>query len=322
MRRVRYHSYGGPEVLKVAEVPVPEPAAGQVRLRTEVIGANFIDSRLRQGLGATMGRPMPATLTGDVVGVVEAVGADVDDGLIGRRVAALAEDAHADHVLADAAWVAEVPDGLDDGAATMLPMAAPVALATLRLGRLAQGESVLVHAAAGGIGHVAVQLARLLGAGTVIATAGSAEKVDFARKCGADVGIDYTKPDWMERVREVAPGGVDVVLDSVGGEMTHASLELLAPYGRLVAYGMASGELTDVPVRSLYALRSVIGFGTLAWRTARPAEARSAIAELTEHFVAKRLRTEVHARLPLADVAKAHQMFDDRAQIGRILLVP
>jgi NADPH2:quinone reductase len=204
----------------------------------------------------------------------------------------------------------------------MLPLAAPVALGILRTGRVAPRETVLVHAAAGGIGHVTVQLAKLLGADRVIATAGSAAKLDFARAQGADVAIDYTTADWPNRVQAAAPDGVDVVLDSVSGEVTMRSLDLLAPYGRLVAYGVAAGEPVDIPVQTLYPLRSVTGFSLLAWRTARPQEVASAVEELTAHFLAGRLRTTVHTRLPLDEAAKAHQLLDDRAQLGRILLVP
>lgn len=322
MRRVRYHSYGGPDVLRFEEADVPTPGPGQVRLRTDVIGVNFVDSRLRRGMGEQFGRTLPATLTGDVVGTVEAVGPDVDPELTGRRVAALTEDAYADHVLADAPWLVTVPNGLDDGRATMLPLLASVAIGTLRVSRLAPGESVLVHAAAGGIGHLIVQLAKLHGAGTVIATAGSPSKLDFTRALGADVAIDYTASDWPDQVRAAAPDGVDVVLDAVGAETTRQSLDLLAPYGRLVAYGMASGELTEIPVRSLYALRSVIGFSLLAWRSARPDEVRQAIADVAEHFMAGRLRGTIHTELPLTEAAKAHQLLDDRAQLGRILLRP
>ena len=322
MRRVRYHSYGDPDVLRFEEADVPTPGPGQVRLRTEVIGVNYVDSMFRRGVAARFNRTLPATLTGDVVGTVEAVGSDVDDALLGRRVAALTEDAYADHVLADAQWLADVPDGLDDGAATALPLIGPVALGTLRLGRVTPGTSVLVHAAAGGIGHLAVQLAKLLGADPVIATAGSPAKLDFARDLGADIAIDYTASDWPDQVRAAAPNGVDVVLDAVGADVTRHGIDLLAPYGRLVAYGMSAGELIDVPVRSLYALRSVIGFGLLAWRTARPDEVRQAVTELADHLLAGRLRVTVHTELPLADAVKAHQLLDDRAQLGRILLRP
>jgi NADPH2:quinone reductase len=321
MRRVRYYGYGDPDVLTLEEAPVPEPGPGQVRLRAEVIGANFVDTKFRRGGGGIFHRPLPGIPTGDVVGTVVAAGDGVDTGLVGKRVASLVEDAFADEVLADAAWLAPVPDGVDDGMASMLPTGGPVARGALRIGRLAAGESVLVHAAAGGIGHLAVQLAKLLGAGTVIATASSAAKLDFVRGLGADAAVDYTDPDWPERVRAAAPGGVDVVLDSVAGPMLERSVDLLAPLGRLVIYGAAGGELGAVPA-TLYALRSVVGFSLLAWRTARPAEARADVAEVSEHAAAGRLRTVVHARLPLTEAAKAHRILESREQLGRVLLAP
>lgn len=323
MRRVRYHEYGGPEVLKTEQVDIPTPGPGQVLIRTEAIGANFIDTKFRQAASSIMQRPLPGTLTGDVVGTVEATGPDVDAALAGRRVAALvADDAFADYVLTDADWLAEVPAGLDDASATMFPMAAPVALRTLRTGHFAAGETVLVHAAAGGIGHVAVQLAKLLGAGRVIATASSPAKLDFAREHGADAAVDYTADDWPDQVRAAAPDGVDIVLDSVGGQTTLRSLDLLAPLGRVVVYGVASGEYTEIPVASLYGIRSVVGFSLLAWRAARPEVARAEVAELAEHYAAGRLRTAVHTRLPLDEAVEAHRILDARAQLGRVLLVP
>ena len=321
MRRVRYYEYGDPDVLALEEASVPEPGPGQVRLRAEVIGANFVDTRFRQGRGGIFQRPLPGIPTGDVVGTVVATGDGVDAGLVGKRVASLVEDAFADQVLADAAWLAPVPDGVDDGMASMLPMGGPVVRGALRIGRLAAGETVLVHAAAGGIGHLAVQLARLYDASMVIATVGSAAKLDFVRDLGADVAVDYTDPDWSERVRAAAPGGVDLVLDSVAGSMLERSVDLLAPLGRLVVYGAAGGEPGAVPV-TLYALRSIVGFSLLAWRAARPELARADVTEITEHAAAERLRTVVHARLPLTEAAKAHRILEGREQLGRVLLVP
>ncbi|MFG2843529.1 zinc-binding alcohol dehydrogenase family protein [Kitasatospora sp. NPDC048296] len=324
MQRVRYHQYGGPEVLTAEEADVPTPGQGQVLLRTEAIGANFVDTRFRRGApaGSIFHRPLPGILTGDVVGTVEAVGPGVVEDLLGRRVGALAEDAFAEFVLADAAWLAPVPDGLDLGAASMLPMGAPVALGALRTGRLAAGETVLVHAGAGGIGHLAVQSAKLLGAATVIATAGSKAKLDFVRELGADVAVDYTDADWPEQVRAAAPQGVDLVLDSVGGAVLHRSLEVLAPLGRVVVYGAADGEPGSVPVMPLFGLRAVVGFSLIAWRTARPDLARRDIEESAEHFASGRLRTAVHARLPLAEAATAHRLLEERSHLGRILLLP
>ena len=321
MRRVRYHAYGGPEVLRVEEAEVPEPGPGQVRVRATAIGANFVDTKFRRGAGSIFQRPLPGTLTGDVVGTVDAVGADADAELKGRRVATLSVDAFADHVVADVAGLIDVPDDLDDAAASLLPSAAATALGAVLVSRLAQGGTVLVHAAAGNLGHLATQLAKLRGAGTVIGTAGSTAKLDFVRAHGADVAVDYTDESWPDRVRAAAPEGVDVILDSVGGQTTLRGLELLAPFGRLVIYGAADG-LVDVPFTSLYALRSVTGFSLLAWQAARPAGYRKAIAELTDDLATGRLRFTVHTRLPLTEAVEAHRLLDARAQLGRILLVP
>ncbi|CAO5158405.1 NADPH:quinone reductase [Frankia sp. AiPs1] len=324
MRNVRYHEYGGPEVLTIDDVDVPEPGPHQVRIRAEVIGANFVDTRLRRGPASSsiFVRPLPGTITGDVVGTVDALGPQVDAALLGTRVATLVEDAFADWIVADAAWLAPVPDGLDDGAASMLPMGGPVALRALRAGQLAPGETVLVHAAAGGIGHLAVQLAKLLGAGTVVATAGSAAKLDFARSLGADVAVDYTEADWPDQVRAAVPAGVDVVLDSVGGQTLLQSLDLLAPFGRVVTFGVAAGDFRPVPVTSLFALRSVTGFSLLAWRSARPDAARREIEEITAYSADGRLRTTVHARLPLDKAVEAHRLLEARSNLGRVLVLP
>jgi NADPH2:quinone reductase len=266
--------------------------------------------------------PLPGSPTGDVVGTVESVGAGVDPNLVNRRVAALADPAFADFVIVDAAWLADVPEGLNDGDASMLPMAGPVALRVLRAGQIAPGQTVLVHAAAGGIGHIAVQLAKLEGAGTVIATAGSPAKLDFAREHGADVAIDYTADGWVEQVRTAAPNGVDLILDSVGGEMIQTDLELLAPFGRIVVYGVASGDFGAVPVMSLTGLKTVTGFSLLAWRAAAPKQAAAEVVEVAEHFAAGRLRASVHKRLPLTEVVAAHRLLEAREQLGRVLLIP
>jgi NADPH:quinone reductase len=324
MRRVRYYRYGGPEVLRLEDAAVPDPGPGQVLIRAEAVGANFVDTKIRSGPGegSIFHRPLPGALTGDVVGTVVAAGDGTDAGLVGQRVAALAEDAFADQVLADASWLATVPGGVDDGMASMLPMGGPVALGVLRTGRLAPGETVLIHAAAGGIGHLAVQLAKLHGAGTVIGTAGSAAKLDFVRELGADVAVDYSDPEWPARVRAAAPGGVDLVLDSVAGPMLQRSLGLLAPLGRVVVYGAAAGEPGTVAVTDLYALRSVTGFALLPWRTSVPEQAKADMAEIAEHAATGRLHTVVHTRLPLSEAATAHRIIEDRTQLGRVLLVP
>jgi NADPH2:quinone reductase len=323
MRTVRYHEYGGPEVLTVEEVDEPVPADGQVLIRTEAVGGSFVDTAMRAGTSAFGQPPLPGSPHGDVVGIVEEVGPGVDASWKGRRFAALVgTDAYAELVVADADWLAPVPDGVDAAQASNLAMPGPVALLALRAGQLKEGETVLVHAAAGNIGHLATQLAKLEGAARVIATAGSPAKREFALAHGADVAISYADPDWADQVRAAAPVGIDVALDSVGGATSATTLGLLAPRGRLVIYGAAGGQLPELPVGQLLALRSVTGFGLAGFRTAFPDEARAHIAEFTAHVAAGRLHTAVAVTVPLSEPAKAHEALEDRDRTGRVLLVP
>jgi NADPH2:quinone reductase len=322
MRRVRYYEHGAPEVLTVETADVPTPGPGQVRLRTQTIGANFVDTKIRSGAGSIFTRPLPGTLTGDVIGEVDALGPGVDRPL-GQRVAALvADDAFADYVLADADWLAPVPDGLTAVAASLLPTIGPVALGILRTGQLAEGETVLIQSAAGGIGGAAVQLAKLIGAGTVIGTASTNEKLKHVRDLGADISIDYTAQDWPEQVAAAAPDGVNVVVDAVGGPTLLRSVDLLAPFGRAVTYGMASGEPTLIPQTSLFRMRAVLGYSLLAWRAGRTAQARAEIEEVTRYVIEGRLRADLQATLPLAEAVEAHRRLENRSTVGRILLVP
>jgi NADPH:quinone reductase len=324
MRRVLFHTHGGPEVLSIEEAAVPEPGAGQVVIRAEAIGVNYVDVQIRRETSpdSIYFRRPPGTLTGDVVGTVELVGPGADPALVGTRVAVLLEDACADHVLADVDWLVQVPEGMDAGTAGMLPTTGAVALGVLRAARLRGGETVLVTAGAGAIGHLAVQLARHRGAATVIATAGSPAKLALLAELGADVAIDHTRPDWDDQVRAAAPGGVDVALEAVGGDVLHRSIQLLAPFGRMAVYGASSGDLTRIPVTSLFALRTVTGFSLLALRRAAPERARADIAEVAGLFSAGTLRAVVGTKLPLAEVAEAHRLLEERAVPGRIVLVP
>jgi len=323
MRRVRYHAHGGPEVLAIEEAAVPSPGPGQVLIRTEAVGVNYVDVQLRRATdpGSLYYRQLPATLTGDVVGTIEAIGPDTDPSLAGTRIAVLLEDACADYVLAGTDWLVPVPSGLGLEAASMLPTVGPVALGTLRAGRLAKGETILVTSGAGGIGHLAVQLARQQGAGTVIATAGSAAKLEFLTGLGADATIDHSRPDWADQVRAVAPDGIDVILDAVGGAMLTASIGLLRPFGRVVVYGAASGDFASIPVRSLFGLKTVTGFGLLLWRAAAPEQARADITDLAGLLKTGELRAATRS-LPLAEVAEAHRLLESRAFPGRLILIP
>lgn len=324
MRRVRYHVHGGPEVLGIEDVEVPEPGPGQALIRAEAIGLNYVDVQLRRETSpdSIYFRKLPSGVTGDVVGIVERVGPDADTALIGTRVAVLLEDGCAEYVVADVAWTAHVPQGLELGAATMLPTIGAVAQGVLHIARPIEGQTVLVTSGAGAIGHLAVQLAKRQGATTVIATASSQAKLDFARDLGADIAINHTDPDWDEQIREAVPGGVDVVVEAVGGDTLHRAIGLLAPFGRAAVFGASSGDLTSVPVRSLFALKTVCGFSLLAYRAAAADQLRAQIGELADLLLKGELRAAANTRLPMADIVQAHRMLEARAVLGRVVLVP
>ncbi|GAA3557215.1 quinone oxidoreductase family protein [Kribbella ginsengisoli] len=314
MRAIRYYEHGGPDVLQLAAVTAPEPADGQVLIEVEAVGANAIDSTFRSG-NSPWPRPLPGALTGDVVGRITRLGPGAPAGVqVGQRVAALSEDAFAEQVAVDAEWLAPIPEDTDAGAATTLSMPAPLALRLLKAGRLQPGETVLIQSAAGGIGHLAVQLARALGAGTVIGTASSAAKLDFIRDQGADLAIDLSDGDWTKQLPPI-----DLVLDSVGGKVFDQGLEALAPLGRMVTYGAISGELPTVNATSLFSLISVTGVSMLAWRSARPAEARADITEVTRLLKSGDLHPVTSTHFPLAEVRQLHETLDARTNLGRLV---
>ncbi|MGW7679309.1 quinone oxidoreductase family protein [Kribbella sp. NPDC054772] len=320
MRAVRFQRHGGPEVLQLDEVDIPEPGPGQVLIQAEAIGANAIDAVLRRG-GSPWDRPLPGTLTGDIVGRVVALGPDTPPGVaVGQRVSALTEDAFAEYAVADAGFLASIPEDADAGEATMMSLAAPLALRILEAGRVPAGGTVLIQSAAGTIGHLAVQLARSHDPKTIIGTASSAQRLDFIRELGAEP-VDLTDPDWPAKVRALAPDGVDTVLDAVGGTVFAQGLDLVKPLGTMVSYGAITTEVPSVPVLGL-GLRSLTGVSFWGWQQARPEEARADIAEVTRRWQSGELRPVVHATHPLADVARIHETLDARANLGRLIAVP
>jgi NADPH2:quinone reductase len=323
MRRVRYYSHGGPEVLTLEDAALPEPGPGQVLIAVEAIGLNYLDVLMRRETAAdsVYYRPGPGTVTGDVVGTVERTGPGTDSSLTGSRVAVLLEDACAEYVVADADWLVSAPAELDAGTASTLPTMGAVARGALHLGRLGKGETIMITAAAGGIGHLAVQLARHLGAGTVIGAVGSAAKAGFVKELGADTVVDYSQPDWTDAVRDAAPDGVDVILDAVGGDTLLQSTGLLAPFGRAVVYGAADAHWGSVPLLGLATLKTLSGFSLLAWRAAAPDRARADIAELAGLLRSGELRVAA-TTLPLTAIAEAQTRYEDRAVLGRLVATP
>jgi NADPH2:quinone reductase len=318
MRAIQVERHGGPEVLELREVPEPLPGPGEVRVRVAAAGQNYADILWR--LGMYPGAELPAVPGMEVAGTVDAVGPGVEWPRVGDRVAALLfrGGGYAEAAVAPAAHCVALPDGwsFEQGAAFLLQhLTAWHGLTTM--GRAAPGEVCVVHAAAGGVGGAAVELARHLGL-AVVATASTAEKRAVGLALGADAAADYE--GFVEQVR--AFGGADLVLESVGGHVLKRSLECLKPFGRLVAIGFAGRRPASVSEADLVAgTRTVAGFH-LSAVAARPGLLRSSAEALVRLVDAGTLSIRVGARFPLAAAAQAHQLMESRASQGKILLLP
>ncbi|MGW2255592.1 quinone oxidoreductase family protein [Kitasatospora sp. NPDC001660] len=324
MRIVRHHSFGAPSVLRVEEGTKPQPGPGEVLVRAEAIGVNFAEVQRRQGIPVGGPATLPGSPGADVAGTVEALGEGVTGVKIGDRVVTgVAHDGYAEYVTAPADWLFAIPAGLDAGQATSLPIPGQTAYHVIATAaRLQPGESVLITAAAGGIGHLLVQLAKALGAGQVIAAASGPEKAEFARSLGADVAIDYRAEDWAEQISAATDGrGVDIVLETVGGDVLRSCVPLLAQFGRMVVYGTASGDVPSVNIMDIFDNRTVTGFSM--WGLMRRPEVMEAGAKhLLELVASGQVKPAVHAKLPLEQADKAHELMEARAQLGRVVLVP
>lgn len=315
MRAVQQTAFGGPEVLELAEVPDPVPGPGEVLIGVARAGVNFADTHQRRNeyLAAA---ELPLIPGSEVAGVR-------DD--TGERVVALTggKGGYAELALAPAAHVFPVPAGVDDGTALALLLQGLTAWhLVVTSGRVAAGESVVVHAAAGGTGSLAVQLARPLGgAGRVIATASSAEKRELALRLGADVAVDSAAEGLAERLREANGGApVDVVLDAIGGEIFDASLEALAPFGRLVTYGVSGGRTNTVNTRRLMkASHTVTGFW-FRHCLGRPELLDAPLADLFARAARGELEVVVGATYPLARAAQAQIDLAERRTTGKLLI--
>ncbi|MFJ9213535.1 zinc-binding alcohol dehydrogenase family protein [Streptomyces sp. NPDC102264] len=326
MRIVRHHEYGPSRVLRTEKAEPPAPGPEDVLVRAEAIGVDHADVQRRLGTFPLGAPPLPYCPSTDVAGVVVGTGDRVTGIEPGQRVVVWkARDAYAEFVAAPAARVLPLPDGLGFAEATLLGSTGRIAVHLLQTARVAAGETVLVHAGAGAIGHIAVQAARALGAERVIATAGSPRKLDFVRALGADAAVDYTAPDWPARVRDAAgPEGVDVVLDGVGGPRLLDGVRLLAPYGRLVFYGASGGdsEQPAVPVMDLLGMRHVTGFSMPTMLRDSPALAEEGVRLLFRLVGDGSVRPVIHERVPLDEAARAHDLLEQRVSMGRVVLVP
>ncbi|MEE1766997.1 zinc-binding dehydrogenase [Streptomyces sp. JV185] len=307
MRRVRYEKNGGPEVLFVEEAPAPEPGPGELVVRCEAIGVTLpVVRKVREG-------KEPAPLGGEVAGSVVALGSGVSGFAVGDLVTGLAfTDGYADLTVLHQAMASHVPAGVTAVDAVALVRSGLVARGAYQAGRVEPGESVLVTAAASAVGGFALQYARNGGASRVVAAVSDAAKADFVRGLGADEVVVYGEASWGEPV--------DVILDGVGGELLGPAVRALASGGRLVAFSSGGGSIDafDLLVRSA----SVIGFQMAAIARNQPEQYARWREEQWDLFLARKLRTSVHATIPLAEAARAHALIEGRVNLGKVVLVP
>ena len=323
MQVVRIHQHGGPEVMQVEEVPTPEPGPGQVRVRVAAAGVNFIDIYHRSGQYKV---PLPFALGREGAGTVEAVGAGATELSVGQPVAwAGVAGSYATHVLATPADLVPVPMGFDlrDAAAVMLQGMTAHYL-THSTFPLQQGQSCLIHAAAGGVGQLFCQMAKMRGAAPVIGTAGTEEKARLAKEAGADEVIIYTKQDFLPEVMRITNGvGVDVVYDSVGKNTFQHSLQALKRRGTLVLFGASSGPVPPFDVNELQNHGSAyLTRPTLVHYTATRDEMLWRSGDLFSWIESGKLKLRIERSYRLHEGGAAQRDLASRLTAGKLLIEP
>jgi len=314
--------------LEVVEKATPIPPRGQVLVRVRAAGVNFSETLMRQNRYAVTPE-LPAIPGTEVAGTIERLGDGVGGLTLGARVAiplfatGAVVGGYVDHVVVDAGLVVPLPDALSFDAAVTLMIQGLTALYLPRQ-ISPKGKTVLVNAAAGGVGSLLLQLAKRAGAKTVIAAASSASKLELARTLGADAGVDYTKPDWVEELRAASGGnGPDIIYESVGSNITKECLAALAPGGELVIYGALNIQSFDLGVPELLGIifknQSLTGFALPTLLT--PTGLKEGLAELFDLAVRGALKVTIGGTYPLERAADAHRALEARGTTGKLVLV-
>ncbi len=324
MKVVKFEEYGGPEVLQYTESEQPKPKAHEVLIEVKAVGVNYADTARREGK-YVVPTELPYIPGSEAAGVVVETGAEVTRFKAGDRVVALIESAaYAEYAAIPEQVLTPVPEGVSFEEAVALPLQGLSAYHILKtMGRLEPGETVLIHAAAGGVGTIAVQLAKLFGAGKIIATASTEEKLFHAEKMGATHLVNYSEEGWVQRVKEITDGkGVDVALEMVGGSVFNETLKTLAPFGRLVIFGAASGEqAVFAPSQLMKRNQSVIGF--FLPQIMRNQELfQKSFQELLEYMNNGQLKLTIGGAYPLEQAADVHKLLQSRKTIGKLVLKP
>jgi NADPH2:quinone reductase len=321
MRAVQIEEFGGPEVLKLADLPVPEPGDGELLIEVSRAGLNFGDTHQRRNEYIAK-HELPVVLGGEVAGTVARPAGDFAEGE--RVVALLRTGGYAEYAVAPIARTFRIPDGVSDDDALALLIQGLTAWHLWRTSaHLAEGESVVVHSAAGGVGSLLTQLAKPMGAGRVIATAGSPDRRAEALELGADVAVDPDADDLTVALVEANRGEpVDVVLDAAGGRVFEQGLAALAPFGRIVAYGNSTREKVTVTNGELLkSSRSVAGFWLMHLLDRRDM-LEQPLADLFARAARGELKPRVGGTYPLAEASRAHEDLEARRTTGKLTLDP
>ncbi|MBU8789291.1 quinone oxidoreductase [Oceanobacillus caeni] len=324
MKVVQFKEYGGPEVLKLIELDLPNIGETEVLIKIKAIGVNYADTARREG-AYVVPTPLPFIPGLEIAGEIVGMGEKVKGVKKGDRVMALIESGgYADYAIVKANQLIPIPDGVAFEHAVAIPVQGLSAYHILKtMGRLKEGETVLIHAAAGGVGVLAVQLAKIFGAGRIIATASTPEKLELAKEMGADDLVNYMEEGWENKVREITGGkGVDVALEMVGGDVFHKTVNCLAPFGRLVIYGVASGNMPKFyPSKLMKRNQSIIGF-FLSQIMKEPDLYLFSLKELISFVEQGKIKTTIGGTYPLEEVAHVHQILQSRKTKGKIILIP
>ncbi|MFO3706221.1 zinc-binding alcohol dehydrogenase family protein [Xanthomonas codiaei] len=324
MKAVRFHQHGDANVLVYEEVAQPQPGKGEVLIKIEAVGLNFADVMRRRG-DYIESSPLPYTPGIEVAGTIDALGEGVTGLEVGMAVLATpGVGGYAQYIAFPAALVMPLPPGVSAiQAAAVVAHGLTAGVALRQAARLASGETVLIEAAAGGVGSFAVQLAKLYGAGKVIAAASTPEKRALAERLGADASVDYTAPDWADQVLALTEGrGVDVVLESAGGDSVTEALRALAPFGRMVFLGQSSGENTLLDPWQLTLKNHTVTSFYIGGYMALPQLMQSTLGEIMGFIMAGKLALQIGTALPLSQAVQAHRLLESRQTTGKVVLQP
>ena len=323
MKAVVVTKSGGPEVLVLRDVEVPEPGPGEVLIAVNTAGVNYADIKART-TGIYQGRHPPIIPGLDVAGTILRTGTDVTHLKEGQRVIAFPRTgSYAERTVADGQLTFPIPDDLDFETAAAFPVVSGAAYGTIAVAaRLQHGESILIHSPAGGVGSTAIQIAKSLGASMIIGGSGSTWKKEKILSLGADQIVDTSNPGYPGHVKELTSGaGVDVILNPIGPKSLKKDLQCLAPFGRMVLYGnMSGGNCKLDAVRMYKSNQSLLGFSFGHRRKHRPETIGEIMQPIMDMVVNNRIQILIDKHLPLEQAAEAHRRIEERKNLGKILL--